>query len=231
MTTLIIVEHNNQKVRATTLAVLAAATQIEGTISALVMGYNCQPVVDELKQYGQIDTIHVANHACYEHQLAENTAQLVQSVANDYTHIFAPSTTFGKNLLPRVAALMDIGQLSDVIAIIDAKTYKRPIYAGNAIATVESSDAIQLATIRPSAFDRVSPKDGDITITNLETTFDNKHTQFVSETKQVGDRPELASADVIISGGRGLGDKATFDRLIAIADKMGAAVGASRAAV
>lgn len=231
MSILVIAEHDNHKLRATTLTTLAAARQLQSDITVLVAGYQCAAVVEAIKSFGFISKLVVADAACYEHHLVESLAALIQSMAAPFTHVLAPSTTFGKDLMPRVAALLDFRQVSDVIAVLDNNTYKRPIYAGNAIATVQSCDPIQLVTVRPSAFDMVVPEAGDVSVETVDTTFDNTHTTFVSEEKHGGDRPELASADVVISGGRGVGDKATFDRLIAIADRMGAAVGASRAAV
>lgn len=231
MSILVIAEHDNKKLRATTLTTLDAARQIGAEISVLVAGEGCAAVVDTLTQYGCINTILVADHACYAHHLVESMAPLIQSIAEQFTHVLAPSTTFGKNILPRVAALLGCGMVSDVIAVINNKTYKRPIYAGNAIATVECIDTQQILTVRPSAFEITAKSAGEVVVKNLDAVFENHFSEFVSEEKHGGDRPELASADIVISGGRGVGDKATFDKLIEIADRIGAAVGASRAAV
>lgn len=231
MSILVIAEHDNCQLRATTLTTLTAARQLKADITVLVAGYQCATVVESIKNFGFIKALWVADASCYEHHLAESMAALVSSIAKQFTHILAPSTTFGKDLLPRVAALLNVGQVSDVIAIVDNNTYKRPIYAGNAIATVQSDDAIQLITVRPSAFAMADVQAGEVSVTVVDTIFENLLTCFVTAEKHGGDRPELASAEIVISGGRGIGDKTTFDRLIAIADRMGAAVGASRAAV
>lgn len=231
MKTLVIAEHDNHRLRATTLTTLSAARQFNHPITVLVAGFQCDAVVEALKAYGDIKEILYADASCYAHHLNETLSQLVAQLAGDFAYVCAPSTTFGKDLMPRVAARLDMGQVSDVIAIVDANTYKRPIYAGNAIATVQCVDPIQLLTLRPSAFDMLEPVAGEVTVTTVDPVFELSQSEFVSEEKHGGDRPELAAADVVISGGRGVGDKATFDRLIAIADRMGAAVGASRAAV
>jgi electron transfer flavoprotein alpha subunit len=231
MSILVIAEHDNKKLRATTLTTLDAARQFNSDIKVLVAGSQCDSVVTDLKQYGFISEVLVADHACFDHQLVEVVAPLIVECASQFTHILAPSTTFGKNVLPRVAALLDIGMVSDVISIVDNKTYKRPIYAGNAIAMVESANDIQLISIRPSAFNMVEAENGEVAVTALQNSFENHFSKFISEEKHGGDRPELASADIVISGGRGVGDKETFEKLIDIADRIGAAVGASRAAV
>jgi electron transfer flavoprotein alpha subunit len=231
MSILVIAEHDNKTLRATTLTTLDAARQLNAAITVLVAGSDCNAVVDNLRSYGFINEILVADNICYANHLAETMAPLIQNLVRQFTHVLAPSTTFGKDILPRVAALLDCGMVSDVMAIINNKTYKRPVYAGNAIATVECSDTHQFISIRPSAFEMVAAEEGDVTVKTVDAAFDNHFSEFVSEEKHGGDRPELASADIVISGGRGVGDKATFDRLIDIADRMGAAVGASRAAV
>ncbi len=231
MSVLVIAEHDNHKLRTTTLTTLAAARKCGDDIHVLVAGFNCAAVVDALRAYAMVRNIVVADHECYQHQLAEVMAPFIKSIASDYTHVLIPATTFGKNILPRVAALLDVGMISDVIEIIDHNTYKRPIYAGNAIATVKSEDALQCVSVRPSAFDHVAAQAGEVVITQVATVFENNQSEWIAEEKHAGDRPELVCADIIIAGGRGVGDTATFDQLIAIADRMGAAVGASRAAV
>ncbi len=231
MSILIIAEHDNKRLRSTTLNTLQAATQLNKPLTLLIAGFNCNTVVDTAKQFGQLDKIIVADHHCYEHFFAESMASLIQALAADYTHVLMPATSFGRNCLARAAALMGCGQVSDVIEIVDQNTYKRPIYAGNAIATVQTQDQIQFLTIRPSSFDALQPLVGDVTIETCDQYFETQKVRFVSEEKHKSDRPELASADIVISGGRGLGDKDNFNRLYKLADKLNAAVGASRAAV
>ena len=231
MKILVIAEHDNHTLRGTTLRTLSAAKQLGGEIHVLVLGYQCDSVVKELKLFDSIAEIIVADHSGYAHQLAENIAQFIVPLLADYTHVLVPGTSFGKNVLPRIAALKGCMQISDVIEIVNANTYKRAIYAGSIIVTVQSSDAIQFLTIQGSHFPALVESGGNVPVTLLNTVCENNLTTLVSEQKQLNDRPELASADIVISGGRGLVDKATFDRLIAIADKMGAAIGASRAAV
>lgn len=231
MTILVIAEHDHKTLRATTLRALTAAKQLGADIHVLVMGYQCGGVVNQLKCVDSIGQIIVADQPAYEHQLAENLTSLVLSVVDAYTHVLVPGTSFGKNVLPRVAALKGCAQVSDVIEIIDATTFKRAIYAGSMIITVKSSALIQFLTIQCSHFVELKESAGDAPVKILDAVFENTLTTFISQEKAFSDRPELTSADIVISGGRGLSDKSTFDRLIAIADKMGAAIGASRAAV
>ena len=231
MTVLVIAEHDHQTVRATTLRTLAAAKQLGSDIHVLVAGCQCHSVASQLKSFESITQIILVDQACYEHQLVENLTLLVLSMIDGYTHVLVSGTSFGKNLLPRIAALKNCMQITDVIKIVDATTFKRAIYAGSIIVTVKSSDPIQFLTIQCSHFMELIESAGNVPVIGLDTIFENTLTTFVSQKKELTDRPELTSAAIVISGGRGLADKSTFDRLIAIADKMGAAVGASRAAV
>lgn len=231
MSILIVAEHDNGKLKAATLNTLTAALEIGGDIDVLVAGAGCQSVADEAQKLQGVSKVLLADNSAYEHQLAENVSKLVVEVASSYSHILAPATTTGKNLLPRVAALLDVAQLSDVVAVKSADTFVRPIYAGNAIATVTSSDAIKVITIRATGFDAASSEGGNAEIVALDKVIAADKSRFVGEELAVSDRPELTSASIVVSGGRGMGSGDNFKILDSLADKLGAAVGASRAAV
>lgn len=230
MTILVIAEHDNSSLKAETLKVVAAATAIGGDIHVLVAGRNCSAAADEAAKVSGVVKVLVADNAAYEHQLAENMGLLVSEVGKDYSHVLAAASTTGKNFLPRAAALLDVAQISDIIAVESADTFQRPIYAGNAIATVKSSDAIKLMTVRVAAFDNVGT-DGSASIEALSHATDAGISSFVGEELTESERPELGAARVIISGGRGMQNGENFKLLEGIADKLGAAIGASRAAV
>ncbi|MGY0563300.1 MAG: electron transfer flavoprotein subunit alpha/FixB family protein [Paraglaciecola chathamensis] len=231
MTILVVAEHDNQELKPVTLNTLAAAQQIGGDIVLLVAGHNCQSVVDAASVISGVDKVLHADNAAYEHQLAENIAKLVTGLATGYSHVLAPATTNGKNYLPRVAALLDVNQISDVTGVVSEQTFLRPIYAGNAIATVTSNDTIKLLTIRGTGFDAVSPEGGSASIEALGDEYNGATSRFINEELAKSDRPELTAASVVVSGGRGMGNGENFDILYSLADKLGAAVGASRAAV
>lgn len=231
MTILVIAEHDNNELKPVTLNTLAAANAIGGDIHLLVAGANCQAVADAAAQVSGVSKVLLADNAAYEHQLAENISKLVLTVAADYSHILASATTTGKNFLPRVAALLDVNQISDIIAVEAADTFKRPIYAGNAIATVQSGDSTKIITVRGTAFDPVANSGGSAEVVSLAESCDSGLSSFVSEELAKSDRPELTAASVVISGGRGMGNGDNFELLNKVADKLGAAVGASRAAV
>lgn len=231
MTILVIAEHDNNELKPVTLNTLSAATEIGGDIHLLIAGSNCQAVAETAAQIPAVAKVLLVDNAAYEHQLAENMSKLVQTVAADYGHILASATTTGKNFLPRVAALLDVNQISDIIAVESADTFKRPIYAGNAIATVQSSDAVKVITVRGTAFDAVESAGGSAEITAIGEACDAGISSFVGEELAESDRPELTAASVVVSGGRGMGNGENFDLLYSVADKLGAAVGASRAAV
>ncbi|WP_428036375.1 electron transfer flavoprotein subunit alpha/FixB family protein [Amphritea sp.] len=231
MTILVIAEHDNQALKPATLNTLAAAQQIGGDIELLVAGYNCQAVADAAAAIPSVSKVLLADNAAYEHQLAENIAKLIAALVSGHSHILAPSTTNGKNYLPRVAALLDVNQLSDVIAVESADTFQRPIYAGNAIATVKTEDTVKLLTIRGTAFDAVAAEGGSAAIETVTEVCNSGNSRFVKEELAKSDRPELTAASIIVSGGRGMGNGDNFDMLYGLADKLGAAVGASRAAV
>ena len=230
MAILIIAEHNNQSLKSETHKVVQAATAIGGEITLLVAGANCQAVADEAASIAGVNKVLLADNAVYQHQLAENVAKLVAELGADYSHILAAATTTGKNFLPRVAATLDVAQISDVIAIESADTFVRPIYAGNAIATVQSADRIKVLTVRPAAF-RAAPAGNSAPVEAITASHDAGVSTFISEELTKSERPELTAARVVISGGRGMQNGENFALLNGIADKLGAAIGASRAAV
>lgn len=233
MKILIIAEHDNQQLKQATLHAVSAAEQCGQTIDILVMGSNCQPVVEQLSQLPMIRQIKVADDMVYAHQLPENTAALVALFGTEYDYILSAATTFGKNLLPRIAALLDVGMVSDVTAILGPDTFVRPIYAGNVLATVKSLDKIKVLTIRTTAFAKakLSVPNAQLVIDNITKGIPNSLSRFESHTLTESKRPELTSARIIISGGRGLKSADNFRLLETIADRLGAAIGASRAAV
>lgn len=231
MSILIIAEHDNASLKPATLNTLAAAAQIGGDVDLLVVGSNCQAVAEQAALAQGVTRVLLADNAVYEYQLAENVSKLVIELSGAYSHILAPATTTGKNMLPRVAALLDVAQLSDVIKVISADTFVRPIYAGNAIATVQSSDAVKVITIRSTGFDPVAAQGGSAELVTLSQVIESQKSRFVGEELAVSDRPELTAANIIVSGGRGMGNGENFKILDGVADKLGAAVGASRAAV
>lgn len=238
LATLVVVEHDNQSLSVDTLRALNAASQIQQDgaslpVTALLVGHQCGSVLNELKCAEGISQIIAIDAVEYQHALAENLSTLIAEVGRDHSHILAPASTFGKNLMPRVAALMDVGQLSDVIAIESLDTVVRPIYAGNALARVRSDDATKVMTIRSSAFDAIPVSDSPVVenVVTLETVIKAEHSEFVSQQKAESERPELPAANVVVSGGRGLGSKENFALVEQLADKLGGAIGASRAAV
>ena len=235
MSILVVADHNNAALVGATANTVAAAQQIGGDITVLVAGSNCGAAAEEAAKLNGVAKVVVADNAAYEHLLAENVSLLVAALVKDsggkeFTHILAPATSNGKNIMPRVAALLDVAQISDIIAVESADTFKRPIYAGNAIATVQSEDAIKVITVRGTGFDAVAA-DGSAAVESLDNTQDAGKSAFVGEELAKSDRPELTAAKVVISGGRGMGNGENFELLNKVADKLGAAVGASRAAV
>lgn len=231
MSILIIAEHDNANLKPATLNTLAAATQIGGDVDLLVVGANCQTVAEQASKAEGVSRVLLADNSVYEYQLAENVSKLVVELSEGYSHILAPATTTGKNMLPRVAALLDVAQLSDVIKVESADTFVRPIYAGNAIATVQSNDTVKVITIRATGFDPVSAEGGSAELVTLSQVIASDKSRFVGEEIAESDRPELTAANIIVSGGRGVGSGDNFKILDGVADKLGAAVGASRAAV
>lgn len=230
MAILVIAEHGNSVLKADTAKTVAAATQIGGDIHVLVAGQGVESVAQAAATLAGVSKVLVADSSVYAHQLAEDVAALVVANAAGYSHILAPATTFGKNFLPRVAALLDVAQISDIIAVESADTFVRPIYAGNAIATVQSADAVKVLTVRSSAFYGVA-ETGSAAIEAIAAGAASGVAEFVSEELTKSERPELTAARVIISGGRGMQNGDNFALLNGIADKLNAAIGASRAAV
>ncbi len=230
MAILVYVEHDNSELKADTLKTVAAAQAIGGDIDLLVAGHNCQAVVDAAATVSGVNKVLVADNAAYEHQLAENVSALVLELAGDYEHILATALSVGKNFMPRVAALLDVAQVSDIIGVESADTFVRPIYAGNAIATVQSLDTKKVITVRATAFDAVAT-DGSAEVVALSNATDAGISAHVSDELTESERPDLGAASVVISGGRGMQNGDNFKLLEGIADKLGAAIGASRAAV
>ena len=230
MSVLVIAEHSNNALKADTYKTVHAASLLGTDIHLLVAGADCQGAAAEAAQIAGVTKVLVADHAAYAHQLAENVAALVTELGRSYSHIVAAATTTGKNMLPRVAALLDVAQISDVIAINSADTFVRPIYAGNAIATVQSAEAIKVLTVRSAAFEAAATGN-NATIEAVSSVQDLGVSRFVSEELTKSERPELTAAKVIISGGRGMQNGENFALLNGIADKLNAAIGASRAAV
>ena len=231
MSILVVVEHDNQEVNAATLNTLAAARQIGGDIHLLVAGEKCGAAANAAAALVGATKILSADSAEYGHSLAENLAPLVAGIAGDYSHILAPATTFGKNVMPRIAALCDVPQISDIIEIVDSNTFKRPIYAGNALATVQSEDNLKIITVRSTAFEAVADSGGTSAIEAISAAGDQGLSSYDKSELSSSERPELTSANIVVSGGRGMQDGANFTMLESVADKLGAAVGASRAAV
>lgn len=229
MAILVLAEHDNAHLKLDTAKVVTAANKIGAEVHVLVAGYQCADVVNAAKSLAGVTKVLAADAEVYQAHLAENLSGLILELAGDYDHILAAASSVGKDTLPRVAALLDVAQLSEVIEVVSADTFVRPIYAGNALATIQSLDAKKVMTVRSSAFD-VAPTTGNAEVVNLSQEIEAK-TQFVSQSLTVSARPELGSAGIIVSGGRGMGSGENFAILEALADKLGAAVGASRAAV
>ena len=230
MSILVFAEHDNSALIGETLKTVAAAQAIGGDITLLVAGYNCQSVVTEATKVNGVSKVLVADNAAYEHQFAENVSLLVVELAGDYEHILATALTSGKNFMPRVAALLDVTQISDIIAVESSDTFIRPIYAGNAIATVQSLDSKKVITVRSTGFEAVAT-DGSAEVVVLDTVTDAGNSSHVSDELSNSERPDLSAASIVISGGRGMQNGDNFKLLDGIADKLGAAIGASRAAV
>ena len=230
MAILVIAEHDNESLKPASLNTVTAAKEIEGEIEVLVAGKDCQSVADKAARIAGVTKVIIADDVCYQYQLAESVAPLVAEIGKNYSYLLAAATTTGKNLLPRVAALLDVAQISDIVEVLSKDTFVRPIYAGNAMATVQSSDQIKVITVRTTAFSEAEVTgDGVIEPTNFTVQQDSSI--FVSEQLSKSERPELTSASIIVSGGRGMQNGENFILLEKVADKLGAAIGASRAAV
>ncbi len=231
MTLLVIAEHDNTALKSATLNTVAAAGKIGGDIHVLVAGSACRSVAETAARIDGVTSVRLADAAHLKEQLAEDVAALVVALAGEYSHILAPATTFGKNFLPRVAALLDVAQISEIVAVEAADTFVRPIYAGNALATVKSADAIKVVSVRTTGFDAAGSS-GNAPVVEIEAPAASGKTSFVGRELTKSARPELGAARVIVSGGRGLGSGENYHKVLEpLADKLGAALGASRAAV
>ena len=231
MRVLVIAEHDNAALKPSTLNTISAAKKLTDDVDLIICGFECDSVATEAAGIDALKNVHICNSEHLKYQLSEDVTQIVVSNAKNYSHLLAPATTFGKNLMPRISALLDAQQISDIIEVIDECTFKRPIYAGSCIATVKSNDEIKVITIRATAFDPCTNGGGNAEIISIDPIDSKGQSEFVSEELAKSDRPELTAADIIISGGRGMQSGDNFHLLETIADKLGAAVGASRAAV
>lgn len=231
MSNLVIAEHDGTALKSGTLNSVTAAAKIGGEITVLVAGGNCKAAADAAAKVAGVAKVLLADAPQYADQLAENLANLVVSIADSYTHILTPASAFGKNVLPRVAALLDVAQISDIVEVVSPDTFVRPIYAGNALATVQSQDKVKAITVRTTGFDAAATTGGNAAIENIAAQADSGLSSFVGREVTKSNRPELIAARIIVSGGRGMGSGENFKILDPLADKLGAAVGASRAAV
>lgn len=231
MSIIVVAEHDNASIKPATRNTITAALEIESDITVLVAGSGCQEAAAQAAAIAGVSKVLVADAPAYSHQLPENLAPLIAQLAAGFGYVLAPATTTGKNLMPRVAALLDVAQVSDITAVKSADTFVRPIYAGNALATVQSSDSIKVITVRSTAFAEAAAEGGSAAIEAVDTVIDQDIASFVSEELAVSERPSLTAASVIVSGGRGMQSGDNFVLLEKVADKLGAAIGASRAAV
>ena len=231
MSILVIADHNHETILPATLNAVSAAGEIGGDISVLVAGSSCSAAAKAAAEIAGVSTVLVADSGEYTNGLAENIAPLISGIASSYSHILAPATTYGKNIMPRVAALIDTVQISDIVKVVDTVTFQRPIYAGNALATVSSDEAVKIITVRSTAFEPAAASGGSANIETVSATGEAGLSSFEKSELSKSERPELTSASIVVSGGRGMQDGANFVMLEKVADKLGAAVGASRAAV
>ncbi len=231
MSTLILAEHDNDSLKAATLSAVTAASQLGGDVAVIVAGENCSSAAQQAAAVVGVTKVLVADNAAYANQLAENVSLLVAELAAGYDNIIAAATSSAKNIMPRVAALLDVAQISEIMSVESEDTFKRPIYAGNVIATVQSCDAKKVITVRGTSFDAAPAEGGSASVEAVTSVHDAGISSFVGEEVAVSDRPELTAASVVISGGRGMQNGENFQLLDGIADKLGAAIGASRAAV
>ena len=231
MSVLLIAEHNNKEVKPFTLNAISAASQINEDVHVLVIGSNSDEVAEHISRVPNVKKIIHVNNSIYENYLAENYTSVVVKLAADYSHIVCSANTFGKNLMPRIAALLDVSQVSDITKVISDDTFLRPIYAGNAFATVKSNDKIKCVTIRPTSFDAAPTSGGSAEIQDGEAGEATEISKFIKKEEIKSDRPELGTARIVVSGGRGMQSGENFKLITAVADKLNAAIGASRAAV
>ena len=231
MSVLVLIEHDNKVVKASSLNTITAAKKIDQKVHEIVIGENCKKVSEEVSKFDGIEEVLLADNKIHTNHLAENMAPLIVEIAKNYTHILAPSSTFGKNIMPRVAASLDVAQLSDIISVINSDIFIRPIYAGNANSKIQSLDKIKIITVRTTTFEATKKEGGKAKITEIPIGKDMNISKFVKNELNKSDRPELTSAGIIVSGGRGMESGKNFSLLEELADKLKAAIGASRAAV
>ena len=231
MSVLVLIEHDNQNIKASSLNTITAAKKIDKSVHAIVLGENCSKVGEQISKCEGIEEVFIADNSIFKNHVAENISPVIFELSNKYSHILAPSSTFGKNIMPRVAALLDVAQISDIISIESNDTFVRPIYAGNANLKLQSIDSKKIITVRTTNFEATKISGGNGKITKIEKKDDPGLSKFVKNELNKSDRPELTSASIIISGGRGMESGKNFSLLEEIADKLKAAVGASRAAV
>ena len=231
MSVLVLIEHDNQNIKTSSLNTITAAKKIDKSVHAIVLGENCLKVADQVSKCEGIEEVFIADNSIFKNHVAENISPVILELSDKYSHILAPSSTFGKNIMPRVAALLDVAQISDIISIEDNDTFVRPIYAGNANLKLQSTDNKKIITVRTTNFEATKINGGNAKITKIEKKEDPGLSKFVKNELNKSNRPELTSASIIISGGRGMESGKNFNLLEEIADKLKAAVGASRAAV
>jgi len=231
MSVLLIAEHNNKELRPFTLNAVTAASQLDSDLHVLVIGHNCSDVAKKTSEIPEVKKVLHTEGSYYENFIAENFTPVIVKASENYSHIICSANTFGKNLMPRVAALLDTSQVSDIIKVVSADTFLRPIYAGNAFTTVKSNDKKKCITIRPTSFEPCKTTGGSAEITKFDATEQSEASKFIKREETKSDRPELGNARIVISGGRGMQSEDNFKLISAIADKLNAAIGASRAAV
>ena len=231
MNILVLAEHNNSELKSSTLSAISAALQISKIIDVLVIGSECENIVNKLKNVQKINKIILVDNKNFLNPIAESISPILNSLSANYSYFIAPASTFGKNIMPRLAAFLDVSQISDIVKVENSDTFVRPIYAGNALATVQSTDEKKVITIRSTSFDPVSTEGGNAEVEKIDIPEKIHHVEFLNREENKSDRPELGTARVVVSGGRGLGSAENFSLLNDIADKLNAAVGASRAAV
>ncbi len=231
MGALIIAEHNNKELKSTTLNAISASQNINLDLHVIVIGYNCEEIANKVAKIENVKKVLLLDDSKYENPIAENIQPVILSVSNNYSHIIAPASTFGKNIMPCIAAKLDLSQISDVIKIENENTFVRPIYAGNALATIQSLDSKKIITIRPTSFELAKTEGGNAEIEKISFNEQQSIVEYISREESKSERPELGTARIVISGGRGIGSAENFSMINEIADKLNAAVGASRAAV
>ncbi len=231
MSVLILAEHNNSEVKSSTLSTISAASKITNDVEVLILGFNIENISKEISNYQYVSKVLTLDNEKFEHAIAENIEPVIVSLADKYTHILAAANTFGKNVMPRVAVKLDVAQISDIVTIESEDTFVRPIYAGNALATVKSNDSKKVITIRPTSFDIMAKEGGSGIVESINFDLTEHNVEFIDREESKSDRPELSTARIVVSGGRGLQSAENFKLISDIADKLNAAIGASRAAV